>query len=397
MSRPIVTAFAAEMTHATFMGASGAMFGVERSCAWQTIKPDWDKVYCAGEPTVFQSTRWLTGWYESLAGQTDIEPLLLTVRNLRTGLVALYLPLLKHTVNGVRIVEFADLDLTGYNAPLLGPAAPREPETVAAMWRDLRWALRRLPGGIDLVRLRKMPVDLNGTPNPFAAIKSARASSLKGNIITTGDNLDAYRFSIRQMQLARSWRVFTRNANAAFRIITDKEEALSMLDIMEAQQAKRNRCLGLKSVLDDKVRAAFYRNLIASGVDDGYVVMSALTSGEEVVATAFGIRQGEYYAVLRISNAGERWSNCSPGRLVLDRTIAALHKEGVRQFDLSVGNDELKRRFGAVKVQLAEVTAAISLRGLPLVMREQAARWLHSHPRLERSLRRLWHQASHIS
>ena len=52
--------------------------------------------------------------------------------------------------------------------------------------------------------------------------------------------------------------------------------------------------------------------------------------------------------MVRISNAGEKWSNCSPGRLIIERTMAALHQEnGVREFDFSVGNYAYKRRFGA--------------------------------------------------
>jgi CelD/BcsL family acetyltransferase involved in cellulose biosynthesis len=189
------------------------------------------------------------------------------------------------------------------------------------------------------------------------------------------------------MKLARNWRVFTRNTTdtgAAFRIITDVEETLRLLDTMDAQQAKRDRLLGRPAL--NAIDTAFYRNLVARGIDDGYVLMSVLTSGEEIVAAALGIRQGAYYAILRISIGGERWSNCSPGRLILDGTIAALHKEGVRQFDLGMGNNELKRRFGAVGVELTDVTVALTLRGVLLV---RAAKCVSGYPRLKRLLRRV--------
>jgi CelD/BcsL family acetyltransferase involved in cellulose biosynthesis len=358
-------------------------FGVESSRDWQTIKSDWG---CARDRNVFQSTRWLSNWYEAFSVRADFEPVLLTVRNSQTGLVALRLPLVKYTVNGVCIVEFADLGVNAYNQPILGPAAPLEPEDVATMWRDLRSALRK--DGVDLVRLGKMLVDLGGKPNPLALIEPARSSSIDGNLVTTGDDLDAYRFSIKKMQLARSWRVFTRHPDAAFRIITDAEEALRLLATMDDQQTKQYRRLG-KSFLMDKPRATFYRNLVARGIDEGYAVMSALTCGKEVVAAALGIRQGSYYVVLRISNAAEQWSNCSPGRLILDRTIAALHKEGVRQFDLGPGNDELKRRFGAVSVTVADVTEALSLRGLLMF---RASKWVRDHPRLKSFMQRVLRQ-----
>ncbi len=73
----------------------------------------------------------------------------------------------------------------------------------------------------------------------------------------------------------------------------------------------------------------------------------ALVCDEGVIATSFGLRYGETYWLLRISNAGKPWSSYSPGLLVTERTMAALHLQGVRRFDLSVGNHEYKRRFGA--------------------------------------------------
>jgi CelD/BcsL family acetyltransferase involved in cellulose biosynthesis len=349
-------------------------FDVERSRDWEMTRADWG---CARDRSVFQNTRWLSNWYEAFSIRADFEPLILTVRNVQTGLVAFRLPLVKYTVNRVCTVEFADLGVNIYNQPILGPAAPREREDVAAMWRDLRSALRR--EGVDLVRLGKMPIDLGGKPNPLALFQHRCSSTMDGNLVTTGDDLEAYQSSIKKMQLARSWRVFTRHPGAAFRIITDTNEALSLLDVMDEQQTRQYQRLG-KIFVMDRPRSNLYRNLVTRGIDDGYVVMSALTCGQEVVAATLGIRQGSYYVVLRISNAAKQWANCSPGRLILDRTIDALHKEGVRYFDLGPDNDELKRRFGAVSVPLADVTTALSLRGLVMY---HASKWVREHPRLK--------------
>jgi CelD/BcsL family acetyltransferase involved in cellulose biosynthesis len=111
-------------------------------------------------------------------------------------------------------------------------------------------------------------------------------------------------------------------------------------------------------------------------------VVSTLTAGEDVVATLLGVRSGSRYVMVRISNAGEKWSNCSPGRLIIERTMAALHKEGVREFDFSIGNYAYKRRFGVAPLPLADLTAALSWRGLPYVLRDRAARELRRYPRL---------------
>jgi CelD/BcsL family acetyltransferase involved in cellulose biosynthesis len=343
------------------------------------------------DATLFQHWQWLEAWYGAFAAIDHIEPLIAIVSHAATGEPAMLLPLIRRRHKRMRIVEPADLDLTDYNAPLLGPAAPRDAKAARAMWHDLRAALRRLPGGGDLIRLRKMPVEIDGRPNPLALLGGAGSCALNGNIVTTGDDFDAWRFTLERTvrkELERSWRVFTRDSAAAFKVITDKEEALRVLATMEAQQGERMQQLGLNFVLNDETCAAFYRGLVEANVGNGYAVLSALTVGDEVVAALLGIRHGARYVMVRISNAGEKWSNCSPGRLVIERTMAALHKDGVRHFDFSIGNYAYKRRFGVARIALADFSAALSWRGLPHALRDRVARRLRRHPWIAERVKR---------
>jgi CelD/BcsL family acetyltransferase involved in cellulose biosynthesis len=367
--------------------ASG--FRVEFVRDWKQAAARW---HDPGNATPFQNGRWLEAWYSAFATTPGVEPLIAVISNAATNEQAVMLPLIRRIQRGIRIIEPADLDLTDYNAPLLGPAAPRDAKAARALWKDLRAALRRLPGGADLIRLRKMPVEMDGRPNPLALLGGAGPCALNGNVVTTGDDFDAWRFTLERTvrkELERSWRVFTRDSAAAFEIITDKDEALRVLSTMESQQGDRMQYLQLNFVLNDETYAAFYRNLVRETVGNGYAVLSALTVGDEVVATLLGIRQGARYVMVRISNAGEKWSNCSPGRLVIERTMAALHKDGVRQFDFSIGNYAYKRRFGVARIALVDFTAALSWRGLPYALRDRAARWLRGHPALAEYVKRV--------
>jgi CelD/BcsL family acetyltransferase involved in cellulose biosynthesis len=106
------------------------------------------------------------------------------------------------------------------------------------------------------------------------------------------------------------------------------------------------------------------------------------------VATLLGIRSGSRYVMVRISNAGDKWSNCSPGRLIIERTMAALHQDGVREFDFSTGNYAYKRRFGVTRLPLVDVSAALSWRGWPHALRDRAARELRRYPQLSAYLKR---------
>ena len=68
--------------------------------------------------------------------------------------------------------------------------------------------------------------------------------------------------------------------------------------------------------------------------------------------------------------------------------MAVLHIQGVRHFDLSIGNYDYKRRFGARRLPLRDVSIALSWRGLPYVLRDRAAQGLRRYPRLAARIRR---------
>ena len=367
-----------------------AEFRVELLRDWQQAVARWHDI---SPSTPFQHPQWYDAWYAAFADAEGVEPLIAVVTDASSGEPAVLLPLIRRKQDNVAIVEFADLNLTDYNAPILGSAAPRDARAARALWRSLLSALRRMPDAADLIRLRKVPVDLDGKPNPLALLDGAGPCPLNGNLVTTGEDYDAWRYTLEKTvrkELERSWRVFTRDPAASFAIITDTNEALRILSTTEVQQGTRMQNLGRNYVLNDETSAAFYRNLVRDGVDNGYALVSALTVGDEVVATLLGIRTGARYVMVRISNAGEKWSNCSPGRLIIERTMAALHRDGVRAFDFSVGNYAYKRRFGVTCLPLLDISAALSWRGWPFALRDRAVGRLRNHPQLDARLRRVF-------
>jgi CelD/BcsL family acetyltransferase involved in cellulose biosynthesis len=378
-----MTVVTAEVRHSDARGANRTTaFRVELVRDWKQAIARCNDVRSW---TLFQDPRWLDAWYKAFAHVDHVEPLIAVISDAATSERVALLPLVRRLQNGIRIIEFADLELTDYNAPMLGPAAPRNAAAARALWRAVVAALRRMPGGADLIRLRKMPADLDGRPNPLTLLNGVKPSPLNGNVVVTDEDFDAYRYSLERTvrkELERSWRVFRRDPSAAFQIVSDRSHALRILATMELQQGARMQHLGLNYILNSETCAAFYRNLVAENLRSGYAVLSALTAGEEVVATLLGIRLDSRYVMVRISNAGEKWSKCSPGRLIIERTMAALHGDGVRQFDFSVGNYAYKRRFGVAPLPLADLTAALSWRGWPYAWRDRAVSELRRHPRL---------------
>ena len=359
--------------------ARATRYRVELFDDWREAAARWTETRGT---TPFQDFRWLGAWYGAF---TEVEPVIAVITDARTLEQVALLPLVRRTRSGVRIIEFADLDLTDYNAPLLAPAAPRDADGAQALWRDLIAALKQVQGGADLIRLRKLPRDLDGRPNPLALLAATFRSAVNGNLVTIGEDFDAWHHSLgrnARKGFLKSWRVFARDPKAQFKLVTDPEEASRVMVAMEAQQGARMQALGLSYSLNDQAYAAFYRDLVAANLQTGYVVLTALMVGEEVVATLLGIRNGARYVMVRFSNAGEKWASCSPGLLVIERTMAGLHADGVRSFDFGTGNYAYKRKFGVTQLPLLNITKALSWRGKPLALRDRIVREVRRFPRL---------------
>jgi CelD/BcsL family acetyltransferase involved in cellulose biosynthesis len=355
----------------------------EASARWrERQEPDRE---CGQEPgaTVFQHRHWLDAWYPAFGS----DPLVAFVLD-GAGRDLALIPLALSRKAGLRVVEFADLGVSDYNAPVFASDAPRDPAGLRAVGTALLDALRSLPERPDLVLLEKMPLQIRGRINPLATDGRATPCALTGNMVEFDDDFEHYRASIAKLQLPRRWRVFARNPGARFEMIADVGEALRILDAMDAQQNRRMKELGERFVLDDPVHAAFYRDVVARGLKDGYAVISALICGEEIVATTYGLRTGAHYSLLRNTNAGEHWSNCSPSQLCIERTMAALHAQGVRHFDLSIGTYDYKRRFGAVPVALTDLRIPLTWRAMPEEFRTRAIREIKRHPKLVAQIKR---------
>jgi CelD/BcsL family acetyltransferase involved in cellulose biosynthesis len=337
--------------------------------------------------TAFQNEGWLRAWYATI-GRTVGAPLLVTALDRRSGELAAMLPLVLRTDSRVRIVEFADDGVSDSNAPILGPAAPQDAADAHAMWEAMRAAFT----GTDLVRFTKMPREIEDRVNPLTLLPAAQRSSLSGNLVAIEGSWDDYLATLKGLlrkQLRKSWRLFAQHHGAIFRRIDDPDEAVRLLATLERQQGARLRAQGQPYRLDEPVFSAFYRAITAEGVADGSVILTALMHHDQVVAALLGLTRGDTYVMVRISADANRWANCSPGRLVIVKTMQSLHAEGYRLFDFSVGDYPYKRRLGAHGEPLFDLTAALTPRGLPLLAYDRAKQVVRRYPAIRALARKI--------
>lgn len=366
------------------MQASPSPWRVTVDRTWEEAAMSWRPFLNLPQATPFQSEAWLGRWYREIARSGDATALLVSVVT-ADGTPALALPLVLRE-GRLRTVEFADGGITDYNAPLLGPAAPVDVETARSLWAAIRAALP----AADLLRADKLPVELMGRPNPLLLALGGSPSNLFGNLIRIDTDWEGWLKGLEKhnrKELGRFWRVFTRHEDARFVIAADRDETLRLYGLLEAQQADRMRELGQPYFLDEPVFSDFYRNLVLAGLDDGTAFISGLVAGEELVAGLVGIAQGDHYAMVRISTGTGDWANCSPGRLVIERTMEALFRRGFRSFDFTIGDYAYKRGFEVARIPLAMIEEPLSWRGWPSLGYRNAKAYVKRHPALARMVR----------
>ena len=338
--------------------------------------------------TAFQSPVWLAAWYATI-GTAIGEPMVVTILESCSGEVAAILPLIQRTERHINIVEFADGGVSDNNAPILGPAAPVDTAGASALWLALRNAMP----GVDLLRFTKMPTKIGDRINPFALIDTGHAASVNRNVVTIEESWERYLKSLERRfrkELGRSWRVFLGHEGAAFERIVDADRAARVLAELERQQSEHLKERGADYILDRPEVAAFYRKLLADGLADGSVILTALTHGADVVSALLGIVRGDTFVMVRISSSGSKeWSNCSPGRLVIVQTMQMLHAQGFRHFDFSIGNYAYKRRLGVEAEPLRDLVTALSPYGVPLQLWDRARHMVRRNATLHAFARRL--------
>ena len=345
---------------------------------WRSVEHRFEALARRGSALPFQRPDWLRAWYETLGREPGVEPLLVIIRDEILDADVAALPLVRRRERGLRVVTFADGGLTDYNAPILGPDSP----TTVSGARHMLVALRKAVEPADILNLEKMPREIDGRPNPFLLV-DVQDSRLFGNVLHVPGDWESWHWGLERTfrkELERSWRVFSRNDGAQFKRISDPVEARRIFDDLKRLQGARIREVGLPYSLDEPAVDSFYDRVLEAGIERGTVVLTALMVKDEVVAALFGVTDGKHYAMVRLATAGEAWKSCSPGRLVIERTMTMLHADGYRSFDFTIGDYAYKRRLGVETMPLYELRLAMSRRGLPSIALDRFKRRLRADP-----------------
>src|SRR5690348_4284580 len=95
--------------------ARASRYRIELLSDWRQAAARWG----AFDPsTPFQHPHWYEAWYDAFAATAGVTPLIAVISDAATSERAMLLPLIRRSENGIRTIEFADLSLTDFNAPV---------------------------------------------------------------------------------------------------------------------------------------------------------------------------------------------------------------------------------------------------------------------------------------
>jgi len=338
--------------------------------------------------TGFQTLDWLTVLYEELAEPQHALPRLVVVTERNSGEVALILPLLIEKERGRTIARFADLGVSDYGGPILGRAPLTKRRSIRRAWRGV---LHAMPD-VDLIRLERMPGEIGGRANPLLTRLGITPARHDGNVLNVPGTVEDFlrsRGKKYRKEVERCYRLWEKEGAPRFYRATTAEEIARVYSVLEEQQASRHGTLGSKYVLDEPAYRAFYERLAIDGSDAGLASLFAIEAGGEIIATLFGIVHDGTFTLLRIATGGPGWGHLSPGRLVVVETMKHFVAQGIRRFDMGIGDYPFKRGFGVEDVPLYDLIVARDLAQVPHAMFQRLKGRLRKSARVQSLFRRL--------
>src|SRR4029079_12008414 len=251
------------------------------------------------------------------------------------GETLLLLPLAILRQGPLRTLTFLGSDLCDYNGPLLAlDFASRVGDGFAALWAAIGRMLRRdRRFRHDAVVLTKLPELIGGQLHPLLSLATTLHPS-GAYIAELGGDWETF-YSAKR---SASWRKRDRwkrkrlsdHGPLSLVVAGDAEGAANTLETLFEQKARAFARMGVPNLFARAGHVAFFLDVASAPHMRGAVHVSALTVGDETVATNFGlIRGGRFYHIL-VSYDDGALSRFGPGAVHLQEIMRDAVKRGCR-------------------------------------------------------------------
>jgi CelD/BcsL family acetyltransferase involved in cellulose biosynthesis len=349
-------------------------FDVSIDDAFDFSSQDYVALFARSAATAFQHPIWLDSLYRKLAPAAAAKPLVIVVRERATKALAMVLPLLRMRRGPIRTVEFADLRVSDYLAPVCTA------ETLSDLLRDETACrqIRRLVRPFDLLRMPKLP---DGKLPLEQLLATPRRTAIDTNAYSTllVAPFEQWRASAinrsYQKELAKKWRQLEKKGEIGFSCCGDNASVLAAMEQMKRFRGPRFQAQGDGDLLQRPEYFGFYSDVTVRGIG-GFVRLYTMTLDGNVIATVLGLCHGDSFLIIMSAFDIAGYKSQSLGALMFERVARDCIERGDRVLDFTIGDEPYKRSFGAQPSPMWSVTQAGSAAGSLALLALRQAPWV---------------------
>jgi CelD/BcsL family acetyltransferase involved in cellulose biosynthesis len=363
-------------------------FEISVSSSFEELEVVWRTLEQVGHCSAFQTFEWQIAWQRTVGQAEGIVPYIVVLSTTDRGPVML-IPLGISKEFGVRSLRF--LSEGAYNVPLVCASFAQE---LAGLQFPTIWAeiLKRLPP-VDIIRLRSLPEELDGIPNPFMQLPNLlrQNPTFACRLSKSFADLVAEKSGSTRRSLNRRRRVLQSFGAVNYLQTKARADWTTFLSEILRQREVIFKETGRPNNLRRDDWQAFHWQLTEAGIRSGFVHLSALKVDDTIISLHWGVLfKGRLYSLLLTYNRDSRWARCSPGRMLLEHVIEWACEQNLGSLDLGPGEFPYKNTWCDVAIKRYEhVSSRTVIGALPLAglaCRRRLRRYVTSSPRLHRIL-----------
>ncbi|WP_162652167.1 GNAT family N-acetyltransferase [Lentilitoribacter sp. Alg239-R112] len=309
---------------------------------------DFHDLFKKSNATAFQNPVWLHELYQKIAPNRNAHPVIITGRLPEKQELVFVLPMTIRRVNGVQLLESADLGVSDYSAPIV------DKNMVDLMKEDhLPTIIDKVIGKYDILRLKPIREQTLSLWSLFFSGEYEKLN-FSSHEMQIGSSFkewreETYNSKFRK-EIDRKSRSFNRKANLRFELLTDDDAVETVENI---QKLRTGRFEG-DPIQQDFV-LSFYKKIAKIGSNEGFAHVHKLSADGELVGALFGLsRNGTHHGILMGADY-DRFSKYSPTMLMIDQLLKNWHENGGTIADFNIGDEPFKRRFGTKSVNLYQL------------------------------------------
>jgi CelD/BcsL family acetyltransferase involved in cellulose biosynthesis len=349
-------------------------FDVSIDDAFDFLSPEYAELFSHSAATAFQHPIWLDSLYNKLAPAAAAKRRVVVVRERATGALAMVLPLLRVRRGPIRTIEFADLRVSDYLAPVCTA------EVFSDLLQDENACLRirRLLRPFDLLHIPKLP---DGKFPIETLLSAPRRTAMETNAYSTllvapFEHWRANALTLSyQKELNKKWRQLQRKGELGFSCCDDNASVVAAMDQMKNFRGPRFQAKGDGDLLQRPEYLDFYSDVAIRGIG-AFVRLYAMTLDGDVIATVLGLCHRDSFLVIMSGFDIAAHKSQSLGALMFERVAKDCIERGDRVLDFTIGDEPYKRQFGAQPSPMWSMTRAGSAIGSLALVALRQAPWI---------------------